>query len=99
MTEVVVGPAESGRNCPYCRFPLKAGVTAERCNVCSAVHHTECWRDNSGCAILGCSASAPTAVPEYSPQHTASPTRECPTTRGFPYVAVAALVLAAIAVG
>src|SRR4051812_13845968 len=100
MTAFVVGVAESGRSCPYCRFPLKGGATAVRCDVCSAVHHCECWRDNSGCAILGCSGSSrTTAVRDAPPQNTAPSTPERPTTRTFPYIAVAALVLAATAVG
>src|SRR5437879_939809 len=53
MTTITVS-SEAGKTCPYCRFPLKAGGAAERCDACGAVHHEECWRDGSGCAVLGC---------------------------------------------
>ena len=47
-----------GRNCPYCRFPLKTAAEAVKCPSCGAVHHGDCWAENGGCAVLGC-ASAP----------------------------------------
>jgi hypothetical protein len=50
----VAGPADTGRACPYCRFPLKEGVAIVVCPVCSSAHHAECWRDNGGCAIVAC---------------------------------------------
>lgn len=53
---------EAGRNCPYCRFPLKPGVPVLECPACRSVHHAECWTDNGGCAVLGCTA-APTSAP------------------------------------
>lgn len=47
----------AGRTCPYCRFPLKAGGELTICGACKAAHHTECWSDNGGCAVMGCSAA------------------------------------------
>src|SRR3954451_22643706 len=61
--EPLVGPTlveEVGRNCPYCRFPLKEGAASARCGSCHASHHADCWGDNGGCAVIGC-ASAPGA--------------------------------------
>src|SRR5215218_3116379 len=65
--------ADTGRACPYCRFPLKEGIPMTRCGVCSAPHHADCWGDNGGCAVVACAggpargasqADAPTvAVP------------------------------------
>lgn len=49
-----VAPQETSRTCPYCRFPLKDGVPALRCDLCQAVHHEDCWRDGGGCATYGC---------------------------------------------
>jgi len=45
-----------GRVCPYCRFPLKADNEVEVCDDCGAVHHTDCWQDGEGCAVVGCGA-------------------------------------------
>jgi hypothetical protein len=47
-----------GRNCPYCRFPMKEGAEITVCPTCGSQHHTECWNDNRGCAITAC-ASGP----------------------------------------
>jgi hypothetical protein len=46
--------ADTGRSCPYCRFPLKEGAEAVVCQRCHAMHHADCWEDNSGCSIVGC---------------------------------------------
>jgi hypothetical protein len=51
----------AGRNCPYCRFPIKEGTDVTVCPTCSSPHHTECWNDNQGCAIIAC-ASGPSAA-------------------------------------
>jgi hypothetical protein len=57
VTEPSRGPAtadETGRSCPYCRFPLKEGVEAVRCGTCAAPHHADCWDENGGCAVVAC---------------------------------------------
>jgi hypothetical protein len=54
MARVIATAADAGRSCPYCRFPLKEGAAAERCNSCSSLHHEDCWHDGGGCAMLGC---------------------------------------------
>jgi Prokaryotic RING finger family 1 len=77
MTSVVVDAADAGRSCPYCRFPLKAGTEAERCEQCGALHHDECWRDGGGCAILGCSNAG--ALAREGPEPTVAPATLPPT--------------------
>jgi Prokaryotic RING finger family 1 len=64
----------AGRNCPYCRFPIKEDTEVTVCPTCSSPHHTECWTDNQGCAITGC-ASGPgsTSAPPPGPQTQAMP--------------------------
>jgi hypothetical protein len=57
---------EAGRNCPYCRFAVKQGSSVTPCPACHAIHHEECWGDNDGCAIVGCSA-APAQAPSRAP--------------------------------
>jgi hypothetical protein len=55
---------DSGRSCPYCRFAFKPGVRLVDCPACHAPHHADCWDDNRGCAVLGCSnAPRDTAAP------------------------------------
>lgn len=51
-----------GRNCPYCRFPIKEGGAVLECAHCHAIHHEDCWGDNGGCAITSC-AGGPSAQP------------------------------------
>jgi hypothetical protein len=62
MTQLLVSIGDVGRNCPYCRFPLKQSTMAERCDVCGAMHHTDCWNDGGGCAVVGC-RNGPAKVP------------------------------------
>ncbi|MHB8533483.1 MAG: RING finger protein, partial [Solirubrobacteraceae bacterium] len=39
----IAAARDSGRSCPYCRFPIKEGVEVQRCPSCDALHHLECW--------------------------------------------------------
>ena len=57
---------EAGRACPYCRFPLRSGVVAQRCKLCGALHHEDCWSDGGGCAVLGCTNREAPAATESS---------------------------------
>jgi hypothetical protein len=70
MTRVMTTVADAGRSCPYCRFPLKEGTAAERCDACNSLHHEDCWNDGAGCAVLGCSGAgmAAAAVAAGNPQ-------------------------------
>jgi|SRR5579859_183609 len=54
MTPTPVSEEKAGKTCPYCRFALKVGEAAESCDACQSLHHADCWRDNGGCAMLGC---------------------------------------------
>ncbi|HEY2914395.1 MAG TPA: NINE protein [Candidatus Angelobacter sp.] len=44
--------------CPYCRCPVEA---AEReaivCTGCGTPHHSDCYMENGGCTVFGCSAA------------------------------------------
>ena len=65
---------EAGRNCPYCRFAFKQGVSLLVCPSCHAPHHEECWADNGGCSIVGCPSAAPaTATATASAPAVAAP--------------------------
>jgi hypothetical protein len=62
VTSTTVEPADVGRACPYCRFPLKGNTEAERCDACGALHHADCWQDGGGCAVHGCAQATTTAA-------------------------------------
>lgn len=69
MSAFQVGPVDAGKTCPYCRFPLKEGTAAVRCDgpgSCGTVHHAECWADGGGCAVFGCvnAGAAPSPGPK-----------------------------------
>jgi hypothetical protein len=40
--------------CPYCRAPIEKGEVLE-CPSCHVPHHLECWLENKGCSVPGCS--------------------------------------------
>lgn len=61
---------ETGRACPYCRFPLKEGTEMVQCGACGAPHHEDCWQDNgNGCAVVAC-AGGPTEATRAAQQPT-----------------------------
>jgi hypothetical protein len=66
-------PDEAGRNCPFCRFALKPGTAVVDCHRCSATHHSECWHENGGCAIVGCAGAPGRAAQSAAPAQAAVP--------------------------
>jgi TM2 domain-containing membrane protein YozV len=50
--------------CPYCRTPVDQNE-AILCPGCATPHHADCFEENGGCTIFGCSA-APPAEPKLS---------------------------------
>jgi Prokaryotic RING finger family 1 len=62
MPDRMATPEDVGRPCPYCRFPLKEGVSVHACESCGSVHHAECWGDGGGCAVFGCAAAGAAAA-------------------------------------
>jgi len=97
MTAVVVSGREAGKVCPFCRFALKAGEAAERCDHCQSLHHQDCWHDNHGCAVVGCTnQQTPTRTnfPPPPPPQPPTPVRQ--KRRKTPWIiAAAAIVLVA----
>jgi hypothetical protein len=45
--------------CPYCTETLDGGQEIISCPTCGMAHHKECWDENKGCAIYGCSNAPP----------------------------------------
>src|ERR1700735_1875673 len=51
--------------CPYCRTNIDAGDEPLICEGCGAAHHADCYAENGGCTIFGCS-NAPADEPKVS---------------------------------
>jgi hypothetical protein len=49
----------SGPVCAICLSPLGPADMPVGCPACHAPYHTDCWQENGGCAVYGCS-QAPT---------------------------------------
>ena len=46
--------------CPYCRTEVAAGdTTLVLCEACSTPHHGDCWLENGGCTLFGCTLAPP----------------------------------------
>jgi hypothetical protein len=41
--------------CAICQTPLAEGEPITACPECHAQYHPECWLENGGCAVYGCS--------------------------------------------
>lgn len=51
--------------CPYCRAPIANEETLSVCDGCGTRHHADCYAENGGCTIFGCSC-APAEEPKLS---------------------------------
>jgi TM2 domain-containing membrane protein YozV len=51
--------------CPYCRTNIAATEESVTCEACGTVHHADCYAENGGCTIFGCS-KAPADEPKLS---------------------------------
>jgi TM2 domain-containing membrane protein YozV len=44
--------------CPYCRSPIEPGAADELlCPGCGTPHHSDCFQENGGCTVFGCSSA------------------------------------------
>ena len=62
--------------CPYCKKVIEAPDIPE-CPACTTPHHLECWVENRGCAVYGCSE-----VPEDEPKLAVPSGASASSTRG-----------------
>lgn len=46
---------EAGPVCAVCLSPIAEGEATTACPACQAVYHADCWQENGGCAVYGCS--------------------------------------------
>jgi len=51
--------------CPYCRSPIIKDEPLTVCDGCGTRHHSDCYAENGGCTIFGCSF-APADEPKMS---------------------------------
>lgn len=51
--------------CPYCRAPIAAEEAVKVCEGCGTKHHEDCYAENAGCTIFGCS-QAPAEEPKLT---------------------------------
>jgi hypothetical protein len=51
--------------CPYCRSKIAAEDSPVVCEGCGTAHHADCYAENGGCTIFGCS-KAPGDEPKVS---------------------------------
>jgi TM2 domain-containing membrane protein YozV len=51
--------------CPYCRGEFAEGEEAFPCPTCATPHHSDCFDENGGCTVFGCS-SAPSDEPKIN---------------------------------
>jgi hypothetical protein len=51
--------------CPYCRTRISDDDPSLTCEGCGTVHHVDCYIENGGCTIFGCS-KAPADEPKLS---------------------------------
>lgn len=51
--------------CPYCRAPFESEDELVTCEACATPHHSDCYAENGGCTVFGCS-KAPVDEPKIS---------------------------------
>src|SRR4051812_41161988 len=56
-------PVNVAGRCAYCQTAIKDDEARAACQECHAEYHTDCWNENGGCAMYGCSA-----VPAIEPR-------------------------------
>ncbi len=74
-------PPESGARCAICQTPVAAGDAVEACPACAAPYHADCWADNGGCAVYGCSRVPKTEgreALEIAPSYWGQENKTCP---------------------
>ena len=42
--------------CPYCLNTIEEADSVVACDSCGAAHHRDCWVENGGCCVRGCTA-------------------------------------------
>lgn len=67
--------------CPICQTALGPDEAATACPECGTAYHAECWEENGGCAVYGCSQVPPTDARkelEVPPSYWGQERKACP---------------------
>ena len=48
-----------GGVCPYCRSEISHSDRMRVCPACHTPHHADCWKENKGCTVFGCTMAPP----------------------------------------
>ena len=76
----------TGLVCPYCRTDIGVEDNPLLCEGCGSAHHADCYAENGGCTIFGCS-KAPGDEPKVSvstPELVAAAAPAAPGQRRMP---------------
>ena len=72
---------DAGPMCAICLSPIGEAEAKTVCPACTARYHTECWEENGGCAVYGCS-QAPAVESrraiEIPPSYWGQENKNCP---------------------
>jgi predicted RNA-binding Zn-ribbon protein involved in translation (DUF1610 family) len=49
------GSAATETKCGICLSPILSTEARQVCPACGAEYHSDCWQENGGCAVYGCS--------------------------------------------
>lgn len=78
-------PTENaGELCGICLSPIGADEPKSDCPSCNAHYHAECWEENKGCAVYGCSkvaAAEQRSALEIPVSYWGQEHKECPQCR------------------
>jgi TM2 domain-containing membrane protein YozV len=69
--------------CPYCRAPFESEDESTLCEACATPHHSDCYTENGGCTVFGCS-KAPADEPKISITASEITGHARPATGGLP---------------
>ena len=50
---------EPAKMCPYCRSEITPTDKIKICPSCHTPHHSDCWVENKGCTVFGCTMAPP----------------------------------------
>jgi len=75
-------PRAAVAKCPVCQCPIHPGEATLACPECRTTHHTDCWQENQGCGVYGCSYVPPTEKRsdlEIAPSYWGKEEKACPS--------------------
>jgi ubiquitin-protein ligase len=51
---LAAAPAADASVCSICQSPVQAQEPTSNCPACQTRYHADCWQENGGCAVYGC---------------------------------------------